>query len=313
MTTENEAPGKVGVVNVGGAHLRYRIEGKGQPCLVVGSSVCYPRVFSQDLRRHLQLIFVDLRHFVDPRELPSADPSFDLNRISLDTYADDIEQVRQALGLGDVVVIGHSIHATLALEYARRYPEHVRGVVPIGGFAGTEGDEAATDALWDAASDERKEIFARNKAELTSELQASLSPSEFFVRRYVALGPWYWYDPTTDASWLWEDVVPDMPVFTRLGELLNPYDLAQGPGEISVPVLIADGKHDFGNPWTNWEAHAHKLPRHTFAFFEKSAHFPSLEEPELFDRTLLAWIEDLAPAPLISVGSTLGRSPVTES
>ena len=296
LTAENATQAEAGIVDVAGAQLRYVIEGHGQPCLVVGSSVCYPRVFSADLRRHLQLVFVDLRHFVHPDQFTSADPSFNANQITLDTYADDIEQVRQALGLGDVVVIGHSIHSLIALEYARRYPEHVLGVVPIGGVAGTEGDQAATDALWEsAATPERKELFARRKAELTPELRASLSPAEYFVRRYVTLGPWYWYDPNIDCSWLWEDVVPDMPVFDRLNELFDSYDLAQGPGEISVPVLIADGRLDFGNPWTNWEAHAHKLPRHTFAFFDRSAHFPSLEEPDLFDRTLRAWIGELAP------------------
>jgi len=242
----------------------------------------------------VQLVNVDLRHFVDPAHSVSADPSFSPDQITLDSYAADIEQVRQALGLGDVVVIGHSIHSALALEYARRYPDHVLGVVPIGGIAGTEGDEAATDALWDsAASPERKELFARRRAELTPELRASLAPAEFYVRRYVTLGSWYWYDPEVDSSWLWEDVVPDMPILERLGQLLNPYDLAQAPGPISVPVLVVDGKFDFGNPWTNWEAHAHKLPRHTLAFFERSAHFPSLEEPELFDQTLLAWIDGL--------------------
>jgi proline iminopeptidase len=291
LTTESTT--QAGVVEVDGAQLRYRIEGRGQPCLVVGSSVCYPRVFSQNLRNHLQLVFVDLRHFVDPEHPCSAAPSFDRETITIDSYAADIEQVRQALGLGDVVVMGHSVHSVIALEYARRYREHVLGVVPIGGLAGTEGDEAATNALWDAASDERKELFDRRRAQITPDLRASLSPAEFFVRRYVAYGPWYWYDPTVDSSWLWEDVVPDMPIFDRLGELFDPYDLAQGPGEIDVPVLVVDGKFDFGNPYTNWEAHAHKLPRHTLAFFDKSGHFPSLEEPELFDRTLVDWIAGL--------------------
>src|SRR4029453_445043 len=106
-----------GIVEVEGAQLAYRIEGHGQPCLVVGSSIYYPRVFSQDLRSHLQLVFVDLRHFA------ASDPSFSPDRISIETYPDDIEHVSQTLELGDVVVMGHSIHGTIALEYARRYPE----------------------------------------------------------------------------------------------------------------------------------------------------------------------------------------------
>lgn len=285
-----------GVVDLGGVPLRYRIEGEGQVCLVIGSSVCYPRVFSEELRRHLQLVFVDLRHFVEPRHFSSANPSFDPDRITLDTYAADIEQVRVALGLGEVVVMGHSIHSTVALEYARRYPDHVVGVVAIGGSASSD-DNAASDELWETtASAERKELFEQRRAELTPELRASLSPAEYFVHRYVALGPWRWYDARTDSSWLWEDVVPDMPVFDRLGALLDPYDLAQGPGQITVPTLIAQGRYDFGVPWTLWESNMHKLPRGTLVIFDRSAHFPSLEEPERFDQTLVSWLNGLASA-----------------
>jgi proline iminopeptidase len=157
---------KAGIVEVEGAQLGYRIEGHGQPCLVVGSSTYYPRVFSQDLREHLQLVFVDLRHFV------ARDPSFSPDRISIETYSDDIEHVRQILGLGEVVVIGHSIHGTIALEYARRYSEHVRGVVAVGASP-HRSDEALSsrERFWEVdASEERKEILARQLAELTVRL-----------------------------------------------------------------------------------------------------------------------------------------------
>ena len=290
MTTQSTAQDNVDIVEVEGAHLRYRIEGDGQPCLVVGSSIYYPRVFSQDLREHLQLIFVDLRHFA------ASDPSFTPDRISVGTYADDIERVRQTLRLGDVVVMGHSIHGTIALEYARRYPEHVRGVVAIGAPPRRSDDEPApSDRLWEAdASEERKEILARQLAELTPEVRATLSPADLFVRSYVANGPRYWYDPAYDCSWLWDGVVPDMPVIERLfGELFKTYDLPQGPAQITLPVLIAHGRYDYSAPYTLWEEHRHTLPRHTYALFERSSHTPPLEEPERFDQTLLAWVHGL--------------------
>jgi proline iminopeptidase len=289
MATEPIAAGSAGIIDVEGARLPYRIEGQGQPCVVLGSVAFYAREFSQELRQRLQLVFLDLRHFV------AADPSFPPDRISIDTYADDIEQARTTLGLGDVVVIGHSIHATVALEYARRYPEHVLGVVVTGGVPASEGRRAARDRHWETeASEERKQLLARAEAELTPEVEASLSPAEFFVRDYVASGAWYWYDPTYDAAWLWEGVEPNMPVLERLAELLDPYDLGQGPGQITTPVLIAHGRYDFGAPYPLWGAHRHKLPRHTYVLFEESAHTPSLEEPEQFDQTLLAWIDGLA-------------------
>lgn len=249
-------------------------------------------MFSQGLREHLRLVFADLRHFADPQQFASADPSFRPEQISAETYADDVEQVRQALGLGDVVVIGHSIHAINALEYARRYPEHVRGVVVVGGDP--PGDLAEIGRLWEAdASKERKEILARHLAQLTVAVRAALSPADTFVREYVANGPMTWYDPGYDCSWLWEGVVPDMPVLERLAEQLLPYDLAHGPPEITVPVLIAHGRYDYGCPYTLWDQHRHKLARHTYVLFDRSGHFPQFEEPERFDQTLLAWMDGL--------------------
>lgn len=296
MNTQSMAHDKTGIVDVEGAQLRYRVEGSGPPCLVVGSSVLYPRVFSPELREHLQLIFIDLRHFADPRHPASADPSFRPEQITIDTYADDIDQVRQTLRLGDVVVIGHSVHGRFALEYARRYPEHVRGVVAISAVpCASDEYDAECGRLWEAdASDDRKQILARQLAELTPEVRATLSPADMFVREYVAFGPMNFYDPAYDSSWLWEDVVPDMPIADVLfGKLFATYDLAQGSAEITVPVLIVHGRYDYNVPYTLWERRRHQLPRHSYALLDKSGHIPSLDEPQLFDQTLLAWIRGL--------------------
>jgi proline iminopeptidase len=79
MTAQGRAHEDAGVVEVDGASLRYRIEGRGQPCLVVGDTNLYPRVFSPELRQHLRMAFVDLRHF------GVSDPSFGPDRISIET------------------------------------------------------------------------------------------------------------------------------------------------------------------------------------------------------------------------------------
>jgi proline iminopeptidase len=102
-----------------------------------------------------------------------------------------------------------------------------------------------------------------------------------------------WYDPTYDATWLWEGAEPDMPILDRLGELFEPYDLAQGPGEIRMPVLIAQGRYEFGAPPSFWQAHLRKLPRPALVVFDRSSHTPQLEAPERFDEAVLAWIAGL--------------------
>jgi proline iminopeptidase len=74
-----------GAIAVDGADLRYVIQGSGIPCLVIGSSVYYPRTFSLALREHFRFIFVDLRGFT------ASAPSLDINQLTIDTFANDVE------------------------------------------------------------------------------------------------------------------------------------------------------------------------------------------------------------------------------
>jgi len=53
VTAESAAPRGRGIVDVDGARLRYYIEGRGPACLVIGSSVFYPRTFSQELAQQV--------------------------------------------------------------------------------------------------------------------------------------------------------------------------------------------------------------------------------------------------------------------
>lgn len=287
--TYNRAEKSGGVV-VEGAALRYLVEGHGTPTLVFGSTIYYPRTFSPQLHEQLRLIHLDARHFV-----PS-DPSFNISQITIDTYARDIEQVRQSLGLGRVVVMGHSIHGTVALEYARRYPQHVSGVIALGAVPRGMGDViTASGQVWQAdASEERKVTLQRKLAELTPDLLGRLSPGDVLIQTYVANGPKYWYDLDYDALWLWEDVTPNMPILNHLyGQLFAAYDLAQGPGQITMPVLVIHGRFDYSAPYTLWEAHKSKLTQLTYHLFDKSGHTPQLEESERFNHIVVEWVEGL--------------------
>ena len=54
---------KAGVVEADGFKLRYCIEGEGVPAIVIGCAIYYPRIFSQNLRKHLRMVFLDHRGF----------------------------------------------------------------------------------------------------------------------------------------------------------------------------------------------------------------------------------------------------------
>ena len=44
-----------GQLSVDGSKLDYVIEGRGKACLVIGSSVYYPKTFSPELQKHLKI------------------------------------------------------------------------------------------------------------------------------------------------------------------------------------------------------------------------------------------------------------------
>jgi proline iminopeptidase len=100
-----------------GFTLQYRLSGTGIPTLVVGSSIYYDRSFSQELRTKLHMVFIDHRGFAP------ANYCQDTDKYQLDLLVDDIELMRRELGFDRVVIIGHSGHAFMALEYAKKYPD----------------------------------------------------------------------------------------------------------------------------------------------------------------------------------------------
>lgn len=287
-TSETKAEESSGIVTVEGAKLNYVIEGSGIPCIVIGSSIYYPRTFSQELRKHFKFIFLDLRHFV-----PS-DETFEIDNITLDTYSDDIDQVRKALGLNKICILGHSIHSLLAFEYACKYPENTSHIIMIGIYpCGLAKGSRASDEFWELdASDERKMILKKNWENINEEAMKNLSPSEAFIKTYVTNGPKYWHDPTYDCSWIWEGVEVNMDVINHLfSAIFNEYDITESFPRIKSPVFLALGRYDYVVPYTLWDDVKEDFPNLSYNLFEKSSHTPQLEEQEIFDKKLIDWIK----------------------
>jgi proline iminopeptidase len=277
-----------GAVKVDGAILRYLIEGSGNPLLIIGSAVYYPRTFSKQLRKEFRLVFIDVRHFA------RCDASFALDTISLDTYIDDIEKVRTKIGLDRAIVVGHSHHGNLALEYAKRYPARVSHVVLIGSppLEVSKTIQAAR-WYWDGhASESRKVALRSSLAALGSETTERMAPEDAYVAQYVAEGAKYWYDVTYDASFLWQEVPVNMGIMKEFRNFFGKgYELGWDPWHFSVPVLVVMGRHDYVVPHILWDEVRPRLPNITIYLFEHSGHTPQMEQQEKFEQVLLEWVK----------------------
>lgn len=181
--------------------LRYQIEGEGKPAIVIGSAAYYPRTFSQRLREHLRLIFIDHRGFAHtPDNLEPAD-------YTLDAVIDDIEYIRKTLNLPRIIIIGHSGHGYMALEYAKKYPESVSHLVllAMSPDGSPQSFEAADRYFQESVCPERKALLAKNVINLQAEIDAN--PSQAFITRALKFGPMIWYNENFDATDLWRVLV----------------------------------------------------------------------------------------------------------
>jgi proline iminopeptidase len=275
---------KTGSIDIDGFKLKYRIEGEGPDTLVIGSALYYPRSFSQNLRKSLRLHFVDYRGFAEGPEV----------ELTFETLLDDIERVRHKLGLTTCIIIGHSAHGLLALEYAKKYKGHVSHVVIIGMPPHMRPDHVAmAQRNWDESVwPERKAAFERNLKLLPDEKLNQLPKEQRFLQMNIRNIPKSWYDYHFDSTPLWEGVKPNIKILDQMYfRFVREVDVSQGLESLDLPVLLVYGRFEFlVAPVHSWDSLRPKFKDLTVRIFEKSAHSPQYEEPDLFDIELLKWL-----------------------
>jgi len=278
-----------GTVSAGPFQLRYQIEGTGTPTIVIGSSDYLPRAFSNNLRKNLRMVFLDHRGYA-----PSPGP-MDVSAFAKDKLLDDVERARQQLGLGRIVIMGHSIHSIMALEYAKKYPDNVSHVVMIAAPRRMAEDESLIIQYWEEfASPERKAVMGEKLRNLPDEELAKLPPGQRFIRTYIRNGPLIWYDPNFDSSPLWDGVETndDFEQKFAQGQVFQDFNITKGLENFDRPVFLALGRYDFRvAPPYAWDQVTPNFRDITVRIFEKSGHWPHYEEPDVFDTELLSWLK----------------------
>jgi proline iminopeptidase len=263
--------------------LKASIDGSGLVAIVVGSHKYYPRTFSENLKSKLQLVCADTRGFVP------ASPNHTEDDFTIDKLVQDIEAMRVSLGADRIILIGHSIHAFMTLEYTRQFPDRVSHLVLIA-FSPITGPEIYKEAdqyFEESVCLERKAAFATCMGKFVE------SADQSFVARMLAFGPRLWYDEHFDASNLWDGVEIN-PIGATIiwGPMFGDYDIASSLKAIKCPIFLALGRYDYFNPPHLWDKYRKDASDLTIRIFEKSGHTPQLEEPDNFDAELMKWLEN---------------------
>lgn len=262
------------------------MKGQGKPILVVGSSVYYPRLFSENLYKHFQFIFLDHRGFVKPpRSLKKED-------YTLDKIVEDIETARQLLKLEDFIILGHSGHAFMALAYAEKYPQYIQKVILLNS-APTNSQERQQQSISffnETASAERTKQFEHDITFLENDIHND--PERRFVHMCIRMGAHSFYDYTFDAAYMWDSVYTNMEVIDYLwGVAFAERNLIRSMAHIDKPIFVGLGRYDYlVAPVSLWNIIDYENVKKVI--FEQSGHNPMFEVPDIFDREIINWINE---------------------
>ncbi len=222
------------------------------------------------LAGRMQLVYFDHR---GQGRSDAADPA----TYTLDENVEDMEALRQHLGLGPIVSIGTSYGGMVAMAHAARYPDAVSHLLLIvtaahGGFIararqilgerGSGMQKRVCEALWDGA----------------------FIGADDMRQYYDVMGPMYarHYDPAAAAMGRARAIYAPEPLNRAFGPMgfLRRFDLREELGKITAPTLILAGRHDWICP-PEFSEEIHRLiPQSDFRVFEESSHSIRADEPQ---------------------------------
>src|SRR5450755_3784610 len=139
--SSNLFPVQEGFVDSHGALIYYESVGHGAPLMIVhggpGASHDYFLPYLLPLMRTNRLIFIDERGSGKSSKLE------DVHQYTISNMVEDIENVRQALALGKISLLGHSYGGALAQAYALKYQQNLSHLILGSTFASAKKLNAA--------------------------------------------------------------------------------------------------------------------------------------------------------------------------
>ncbi|MDR6936669.1 proline iminopeptidase-family hydrolase [Luteibacter sp. 3190] len=215
-------------------------------------------------------------------------------------FVDEVEQVRQALHLDkdNFFVLGHSWGGVLAIEYALKYPQHLKGVIISNMMDSIPAYNAYANKVLMPAMDQRKlaEVKKLEAEKKTSDPRyMELLMPMHYEQHVLRMPAAQWPEPVERSfAHLNEQVYVMMQGPSELGasgKLLH-WDRSKDLKNITVPTLVIGAKYDTMDP-AYMEAMAKKLPNGRFLLCPKGAHMAMYDDQATYFTGLIGFLEDV--------------------
>ena len=273
--------------DVNGVKLFYTTMGSGPPLMVMhgglGCDHSYFLPWFEQLAADFTLILYD--HRGNGRSRP-----IEWEGVTHDTWAADADALRAHLGYEKMLLLGHSYGGFLGQEYAARYAENLRGLVLL-----------CTAPALDYPEVIEANANARAKSpDAIAGVEAAFSPDplardEDFASIMSAIGPLYFHKPDEfpeAVNSVMANVKFSAPAWnhcsTHCMPVFNTMEMLPG---IETPTLIISGADDWITPADQGQRIHDAMPNSELVIFERSGHFPYIEEEAEFFATLREWLK----------------------
>jgi proline iminopeptidase len=269
-------------VDVEGGRVWYRIAGSGDetPLLLLHGGPGAPSYYLNPLEGAA----VDRPViFYDQLGAGRSDKPTDNSLWTVERFVRELAQVRDALGLDEVHILGHSWGSMLAMEYLLTKPEGVKSVIFASPVMSTRRWSEDAQRLIAAMPQEYQRSIEENERAGTTDSDEYQQATMEYYRRYLSRSEPWSPDLVTAFENLNEEIYGLMwgpSEFTATGTLRN-YDREGELGNLNLPVLYTAGRYDEATPET--VEHYRSLTANSeIEIFENSAHMTMLDEPDAY-------------------------------
>jgi len=211
-------------------------------------------------------------------------------------FVQEVEQVRQALGLNqdNFYLLGHSWGGLLAMEYALKYQQHIKGLIISNMMASASDYKAYADNV----------LAKQMNPAVLKEIRAIEAKGDFKNPRYMELLTPNYYMEHICRLKEWPD--PVNRTFARLNEEI--YVLMQGPSEfglsgrlekwdrkadlknISVPTLIVGAKYDTMDP-AHMKWMSTQVQNGSYLFCPNGSHMDMWDDQQVYMTGLIKFLK----------------------
>jgi proline iminopeptidase len=220
---------------------------------------------------------------------------------SIDRFVDEVEQVRRALGLDadNFFLLGQSWGGILAIEYALRHQEHLKGLVISNMMASVPAYNAYAESVLIPGLDQATvaEIKRMEAQGLTDDPRYDeLLMSEHYVKHVLRLPAEQWPEPVVRSfSRINKSIYVPMQGPSELGAsgTLAEWDRVADLGRIDVPALVIGGAHDTMDP-DHLRDMAARLPQGSYLHCPTGSHLSMYDDQQTYMTGLVEWLTERA-------------------